>query len=90
MDNTLNKQDFCPLLEELYLESLDEVDRGLGLFLLVVEDTYNNFQFVNLIRITTLCYYAFSSLTTFLVSLTIITNRFLFWRVSDLRKFPLS
>ena len=43
MDNTLNKQDFCPLLEELYLGSLDEVDRGLGLFLLVIEDACNNF-----------------------------------------------
>ena len=78
MDNTLNKQDFCPLLEELYLESLDEVDRGLGLFLLVVEDACNNFQFVNLAGITTLCYHAFSFLTTFLLPLTIITDRFLF------------
>jgi len=59
MDNTLNKQDFCPLLEELYLESLDEVDRGLGLFLLVVEDVCNNFQFVNLVEITIFYYYAF-------------------------------
>ena len=90
MDNTLNKQDFCFLLEELYLESLDEVDRELGLFLLVVEDACNNFQFVNLAGITTLCYRTFSSLTTFLLSLTITTDRFLFWRVSDLRKFPLS
>lgn len=90
MDNTLNRQDFCPLLEELYLESLDEVDRGFGLFLLVIEDACNNFQFVNLVEITTLCYCAFLPLTTFLVSLTIITDRFLFWRVSDLRKFSLS
>ena len=90
MGNTLNRQDFCPFFEGLYVESLDEVDCGLGLFLLVVEDTCNNFQFVNLAGITTLCYRAFSSLTTFLVSLTSITDRFLFWRVSDLRKFLLA
>ena len=78
MDNTLNRQDFCPLSKGLDLDFLNEVDRKLRLFLLVVEDACNNFQFVNLAGITTLYYRAFSSLTIFLFSLTLITDRFLF------------